>query len=62
MIASYALCGLGNLAALGTQIGVLSQLAPARAGDVSKVAISALLTGIISTLSSACLAGMLIEG
>ena len=60
-IASYALCGFGNLAALGTQIGVLSQLAPARAGDVSKVAVSALFTGVISTLSSACVAGMLIE-
>ena len=60
VIASYALCGFGNLSALGTQIGVLSQIAPSRARDVSKIAVSALLTGILSTLSSASLAGMLI--
>ncbi|KAI0882948.1 H+/nucleoside cotransporter-like protein [Annulohypoxylon maeteangense] len=59
LIATYACCGFGNVGSLGTQIGVLSQLAPSRAGDVSKVAISALISGIISTLTSASVAGML---
>ncbi|KAI1774901.1 H+/nucleoside cotransporter-like protein [Hypoxylon cercidicola] len=59
LIATYACCGFGNIGSLGTQIGVLSQIAPSRAGDVSKVAVSALIAGIISTLTSASVAGML---
>ncbi|KAI5867372.1 H+/nucleoside cotransporter-like protein [Durotheca rogersii] len=59
LIATYACCGFGNLGSLGTQIGVLSQIAPGRAGDVSKVAFSALISGVISTLTSASVAGML---
>ncbi|PYH94732.1 hypothetical protein BO71DRAFT_419146 [Aspergillus ellipticus CBS 707.79] len=42
------------------RIGVLAQLAPNRAGDVSRVAVSAMLTGAISTFTSAAIAGMLI--
>ncbi|KAI1841115.1 hypothetical protein JX265_013216 [Neoarthrinium moseri] len=59
IIATYACCGFGNIGSLGNQIGVLSQIAPGRSGDVSKVAVSALIAGIISTLSSASVAGML---
>jgi CNT family concentrative nucleoside transporter len=61
IIATYSLCGFGNIGSLGTQIGVLSQLAPGRAGDVSKLAISALITGVLSTLSSASIAGLVIQ-
>ncbi|KAM0719336.1 hypothetical protein Q7P37_005241 [Cladosporium fusiforme] len=61
LIATYSLCGFGNIGSLGTQIGVLSQIAPGRTGDVASVAVSALITGILSTLSSAAIAGMLIE-
>ncbi|KAF9885211.1 hypothetical protein FE257_000662 [Aspergillus nanangensis] len=60
LIATYALCGFANIGSLGNQIGVLSQLAPARAGDVSRVAISAMLTGALSTFTSATIAGLLI--
>lgn len=60
LIASYALCGFGNIGSLGTQIGVLSQIAPGRAGDVSKLAVSALICGILSTLTSAAIAGLLV--
>jgi concentrative nucleoside transporter, CNT family len=52
--------GFGNLGSLGTQIGVLSQIAPSRSGDVSKVALSALFSGVLSTLTSASVAGLLI--
>ncbi|KAI1436099.1 NupC family nucleoside transporter [Xylaria sp. CBS 124048] len=58
IIATYACCGFGNFGSLGTQIGVLSQIAPGRGGDVSKVALSALAAGVISTLTSAAVAGM----
>jgi concentrative nucleoside transporter, CNT family len=60
LIATYSLCGFGNVGSLGTQIGVLSQIAPGRSGDVSKLALSALISGIISTLSSASIAGLLV--
>lgn len=60
LIATYALCGFGNIGSLGTQIGVLSQIAPGRGGDVSRLAVSALITGVLSTLTSASIAGLLV--
>lgn len=60
LIATYALCGFANIGSLGTQIGVLSQLAPSRSGDVSRLAVSALISGAISTLTSASVAGLLV--
>lgn len=61
LIATYAVCGFGNISSVGIQIGVLSQLAPGRAGRVAKVALSALMSGVISTLTSASIAGMLVS-
>jgi len=60
LIATYALCGFANIGSLGTQIGVLSQLAPSRSADVSRLAISALLSGALSTLTSASVAGLIV--
>lgn len=60
LIATYAVCGFGNISSIGIQIGVLSQLSPGRGGRVAKVAFSALVTGVISTLTSAAIAGMLV--
>jgi CNT family concentrative nucleoside transporter len=60
LIATYAVCGFGNISSVGIQIGVLSQLAPAQSGRIAKVALSALVSGVISTLTSASIAGMLI--
>ena len=60
LIATYSLCGFGNIGSLGTQIGVLSQIAPGRTSDVSKLAVSALISGVISTLTSASIAGLLV--
>ncbi|KAL9596686.1 MAG: hypothetical protein Q9219_005645 [cf. Caloplaca sp. 3 TL-2023] len=60
LIATYALCGFANIGSLGTQIGVLSQIAPGRGGDVSRLAVSALIAGALSTLTSASIAGLLV--
>jgi CNT family concentrative nucleoside transporter len=60
LIATYAVCGFGNIGSLGTQIGVLSQISPGRSGDVSRLALSSLISGIISTLTSASVAGLVI--
>lgn len=62
VIAMYALCGFGNFSAVGIQIGALTQLAPGRSADVARVALSALITGIVATLTSANISGMLIGG
>ena len=59
-LADLCLIGFGNFGSLGTQIGVLSQIAPSRAGDVSRVALSALFSGVLSTLTSASIAGLLV--
>ncbi|KAG7284622.1 hypothetical protein NEMBOFW57_009227 [Staphylotrichum longicolle] len=61
LIATYACCGFGNIGSLGIQIGVLSQISPKRSGDVVKVAVSALFCGVLSTLTSASIAGMLFQ-
>ena len=60
LIATYALCGFGNIGSLGTQIGVLSQISPGRSGDVSRLAMSALVSGVFSTLTSASIAGLVV--
>ncbi|KAG5970708.1 hypothetical protein E4U55_001486 [Claviceps digitariae] len=60
LIATYALCGFGNIGSLGIQIAILGQLAPSRGGDVSKLAVSALVSGVTATLTSAAVAGLVI--
>lgn len=60
LIAMYALCGFGNIGSVGIVIGVLTQLSPACRARVAQVAVSALISGIIATLTSACVAGMLV--
>ena len=60
LIATYALCGFGNIASLGIQIGVLGQLGPAKKKMFAKVAFSALVTGVLATLTSASFAGMVL--
>jgi concentrative nucleoside transporter, CNT family len=60
LIATYALCGFGNIGSLGIQIGVLGQLGPGRKRAFAEVAVSALLTGVLATLMSASIAGMVL--
>lgn len=60
LVATYALCGFGNIGAVGIQIGVLGQLGPKRKKVFAQVAFSALLTGILATLMSASIAGMVL--
>ena len=59
-IASYALCGFANLGSLGSQVGVLSALAPSRAKVIARIALSAMICGFISTMQAAGIAGMLV--
>lgn len=57
-IASYALCGFGNFGSVGINIGVMSAIAPKRASEIARLAPSAFVTGILVTLSSAAIAGI----
>ena len=60
LIATYACCGFGNIGSLGIQIGILGEFAPKRGGDISRLALSALVSGVFATLTSASIAGMVI--
>ena len=60
VIVTYALCRFGNIGSLEIQIGVLGQLRPSRKNTFAKIAMSALLTGVLATLTSASIAGMLL--
>ncbi|RUS30836.1 Na+ dependent nucleoside transporter C-terminus-domain-containing protein [Jimgerdemannia flammicorona] len=59
-ITTYALAGFANLGSVGIQIGTLGSLAPLRKKDVAEMAISAMLTGALSTCFTASIAGMLL--
>lgn len=59
LVATYALCGFANLSSVGIQIGTLGSLAPSRTGELSKIAVSAMICGAMSTWISASIAGML---
>ncbi|KAL0143245.1 Na+ dependent nucleoside transporter C-terminus-domain-containing protein [Mucor lusitanicus] len=60
LVVTYALCGFANLGSVGMQVGVLGTLAPTRAGEISSLAITALICGSMSTWLSASIAGMLV--
>ncbi|GAN08068.1 H+ nucleoside cotransporter protein [Mucor ambiguus] len=60
LVTTYALCGFANFGSVGMQVGVLGTLAPSRTGEISHLAISALICGSLSTWLSASIAGMLI--
>jgi CNT family concentrative nucleoside transporter len=60
LIGVYAICGFGNIGSLGIQIGIFGQLAPSRGGDVSRLAFSALVSGVMASLTSAAVAGLIV--
>jgi CNT family concentrative nucleoside transporter len=60
LLASYALCGFANFGSVGIQIGGYSSLAPERRGDLSRVALRAMLGGLLATCLVACVAGVLL--
>jgi len=60
LIAAYALCGFANFGSIGIQIGGYSGLAPERRGDISRLALKAMLGGLLATCLVACVAGVLL--
>ncbi|MBK7582170.1 MAG: NupC/NupG family nucleoside CNT transporter [Myxococcales bacterium] len=60
LIASYALCGFANFGSIGIQIGGYSGLAPERRHDLSRLALRAMIGGLLTTCMVACVAGVLL--
>ncbi|ORX73207.1 hypothetical protein DL89DRAFT_265332 [Linderina pennispora] len=57
-IAQFALCGFGNLGSIAIQIGSLGSLAPSRKADISRLALSACITGVCATLMTSAIIAM----
>ena len=60
IIATYILCGFANFTSIGIQIGGIGALAPKRRGDLSKLGILALIAGILASLFTAVIVGMIL--
>lgn len=60
IIAVYALCGFANFSSVAIQIGGISGMAPNRRHDLSRLALTAMWGGAISSLVSACVVGVLL--
>jgi CNT family concentrative nucleoside transporter len=60
LIVSYALCGFANFGSIGIQIGGYSGLAPSRRADLSRLALRAMIGGLLTTCMVACVAGVLL--
>ncbi|KAL8570253.1 hypothetical protein ACOMHN_029953 [Nucella lapillus] len=56
VLATYMICGLSNLGAIGIAIGAFSSLAPTRTVEVIKQVPLALLAGNFASFSTACVA------
>ncbi|KAJ3305218.1 hypothetical protein HDV03_001816 [Kappamyces sp. JEL0829] len=54
---AFALCGFANIASIGIQIGALGTMAPSRTKDLSRIAVSAMLTGTAATWLCSMVAG-----
>ncbi|KAF8952623.1 hypothetical protein BGZ46_003430 [Entomortierella lignicola] len=58
LLATFACCSFANPSSLGSQISLLGKMSPTRAGDIAKVSVSAIFAGALSTIMSACIAGI----
>lgn len=59
MIATYALCGFANFSSIGIQIGGVGGLAPMRKSDLAKLGLRAVAAGMMASLMTATIAGIL---
>ncbi len=58
-IMTYALCGFANLGSLGILVGGLSSMAPERRAEISELGMRALLGGVLATLLTAAVVGVI---
>lgn len=62
MIATYALCGFANIGSVGVQVGGIGILAPNRRKDLAGLGLKSLLAGVMASLLTAALAGLVVRG
>lgn len=60
IIASFALCGFGNLSSIAIQIGGIGEIAPNQRKNLSRLGVRALVCGTLASYMSACIAGILL--
>lgn len=59
-VISFALCGFANISSMGILLGGLGNLAPSRRPDIAKLGLKAVVAGMLASLLSASIAGMLL--
>lgn len=60
LLALYGLCGFANFASVGIQVGGIATMAPSRRSDLSRIGLLAMVGGAISSLTAACIVGILV--
>jgi CNT family concentrative nucleoside transporter len=60
VIASYALCGFANFGSIGVQLGGIGGIAPERRHDLARLGLRAMFGGMLASLMTAAVAGILI--
>jgi CNT family concentrative nucleoside transporter len=60
-IAAYALCGFSNFGSIGIQMGGITPLAPERKGDLSRLALKAMLGGTLASATTATIAAVFVS-
>lgn len=60
-IITFALCGFANFSSIAILLGGLGSLVPSRRAEIAQLGMKAVLAGTLANLSSAAIAGMLIQ-
>lgn len=60
-ILTFALCGFANFSSIAILLGGLGSLVPQRRQEIAQLGLKAVLAGTLANLSSAAIAGMLIQ-
>lgn len=60
VMATYILSGFANFASIGIQVGGIGSLAPSKKGTIAQLGIKALIGGMICSLMTATIVGMII--
>ncbi|KAJ1649098.1 hypothetical protein GGF38_006228, partial [Coemansia sp. RSA 25] len=60
LIAQFSLAGFANTGSVAQVIAAIGSLAPSRKADVSRMAVSACLTGAIATMMTAAIVSMIV--
>lgn len=59
LITSYALCGFANFGSIGIQVAAYTTVAPDRTTDITRLALRAMIGGLLATCLIACVIGLL---